>query len=50
MGKEILTFGNFEIEENKFYRHKTPIFLRDVDTEKVLVSNKTPFGEKTVST
>ena len=26
MDKEILTFGDTEIEENKFYRHKTPIF------------------------
>ena len=26
MGKEILTFGNIEIEKNKFYHHKTPIF------------------------
>ena len=28
MGKEILTFGDIEIEKNKFYRHKTPIFKR----------------------
>ena len=46
MGKEILTFGNIEIEKNKFYHHKTPIFLGDIDIEKVLVSNKTSFGEK----
>ena len=26
MGKEILTFGNIEIEKNKCYRHITPIF------------------------
>ena len=25
MGKEILTFGDIEIEKNRFYRHKTPI-------------------------
>ena len=24
MSKEILTFGNIEIEKNKFYRQKTP--------------------------
>ena len=28
MGKEILTFGNIEIEKNKFYRYKTPVFLK----------------------
>ena len=26
IGKEILTFGNTEIEKNKFYRHISPIF------------------------
>ena len=28
MGKEILTFGDIEIEKNKFYHHKTPISLK----------------------
>ena len=28
MGKEILTFGDIEIEKNKFYRYKSPIFLK----------------------
>ena len=46
MDKEILTFGNIEIEKNKFYHNKTPIFLKDVDIEKVLVSNKISFGKK----
>ena len=44
MGKEFLTFGDIEIEKNKFYHHKNPILLKDVDTEKVLVSNSS--GEK----
>ena len=38
--------GNIKIEKNRFYRNKTPIFLKDVDTEKVLVSNKISFCEK----
>ena len=38
--------GDIEIEKNKFYRHKSLVPLRDVDTEKVLVSNKIYFGEK----
>ena len=46
MGKEILTFEDIEIEKNKFYHHETPIFLGDVDIEKVLVSNQISFGEK----
>ena len=28
MGKEILTFGDIEIE-NKFYHYKIPIFVKD---------------------
>ena len=46
MSKEILTFGNIEIEKNRFCRPKTPIFLKDVDIEKVLVSNKISFDEE----
>ena len=46
MGKEILTFGNTEIEKNKFYSYIAPIFWGDVDIEKVLVSSKISFGEK----
>ena len=30
----------------KFYHNKTPTFLKDVDIEMLLVSNKIPLGEK----
>ena len=46
MEKEILMFGDTEIENNKFYHHKSPIFLKNVDTEKVLASKKISSGEK----
>ena len=46
MGKEILRFGDTEIETKNFCRHKSPIFLEDVDIEKVLVSNKISSDEK----
>ena len=46
MSKEILTFGDIEIGKNKLYHNKTPILLKDIDIEKVLVSNKISFGEK----
>ena len=45
-GKEILTYGDIEIEKYTFYRYKTSVHLRDVDIEKVLVSKKISFGEK----
>ena len=46
MGKYILTFKGIETENNKFYGHKSPVSLRDVDIEKVLVSHKISFGQK----
>ena len=48
MSKKNLTFGDTEIEKNKFYCHKVLFFLEDVDIEKVLVSNKISSSEKTI--
>ena len=39
-------FGDVEIEKNQFYHHESSFFLKDLDIEKVLVSNKISFGEK----
>ena len=50
MDKEILTFGDIEVEKNKFYHDKSSIFLKDVDIEKVLVSSKIFSGEETINT
>ena len=44
MGFEIE--NGIEIDKNKFYGHKSPIFKKDVDIEKVLVSNKIFSDEK----
>ena len=46
MVKEILTFGDIEIEKNKFYHNKTHILLKDVDIEKAVVPNKIPLDQK----
>ena len=46
MGKKKLTFGDIHNEKNKFYRYKNLIFLKDVDIERVLVSNKICSAEK----
>ena len=35
MDKEVLTFGDFEIENDNIYRYKSPIFLEDVDINNV---------------
>ena len=46
MGKEMLMLGNIEIKKIKFYCNRTPISLKYVNIEKVIVSNKISFGEK----
>ena len=46
MNTKMLTFDDIEIEQDKFYSHKKPICLEDVDINKVLVSNKISSGEK----
>ena len=46
MGKKFLAFGDIEIEKNEFYPNKILIPLRNVDIEKVSVSNKISFCEK----
>ena len=35
-----------KLKKKKIYHHKNPTFGGDVDTEKVLVSNKISFGDK----
>ena len=39
-------FRDIKIEKNKFYRKKVSVPLRDVDIEKVLLSNKIYFVEQ----
>ena len=39
-------FRDIEIEKNRFYHLKSLVLLKDVDIEKLLVSNKIYFGEK----
>ena len=46
MGKEIITFGNTEVEKHKFHQYKSPNPINDVDISKIAVFNKVPFGKK----
>ena len=46
MSKNFLRFGDIEIKKNNFSPHLGPIFKKDVDIEKVLVSKKNSFTEK----
>ena len=33
MGKEVLTFGDIEIEKTNFHRNKTPFLKKNLDIE-----------------
>ena len=35
-----------EIEENEFHQNKTPILIKDIYINKIVVSNKLPFGKE----
>ena len=39
-------FGDIEAEKHKFHQHKSPILIGDVSINKIIVSNKVPFGKK----
>ena len=47
--EEIITVGDLETEKHKPHRYKSPIFLKDVDINNVLVSNKISSDEKTIN-
>ena len=46
MDKEIITFGNIEVEKYKFHQLKNPILIFDVNIAIIIVSNKVPYGYK----
>ena len=43
MGKKIITLGDIEVEKHKFYQHKSPISIYDVNVDGIVVSNRVPF-------
>ena len=49
MGRKVLTFGGMEFKKY-FTAIKKPIFVEDIDIEKVLVSNKISSSQKNVNT
>ena len=41
-----IKFGDIEIEKQKFHQHKEPISIKNIDINKITVSNRVPFGKK----
>ena len=46
MGKKNITFDDIGTEEYKFHQNKSPISITDIDINKIIVSNKLPFGKQ----
>ena len=40
-----MKFGDIEIEKQKFH-HKRPVSMKNIDINKIVVSNKVSFGKK----
>ena len=43
-------FDDIEIEEQNFHQDKGPISIKNIDINKIVVSNKASFGKKKVFT
>ena len=37
--------GDIEIQKQKFHQHKGPISIKNIDINKIVVSNKVSFGK-----
>ena len=46
MIQTVIKFGDIEIQKQKFHQHKGAISIKNIDINKIEVSNKVPFGEK----
>ena len=46
MEKIIIKFNDAEIEKQKYYQHKSPISIKNIDINKIVVSDKVSFGKK----
>ena len=42
----MIKFGNTEIEKQNFYQQKSFILVKNIDIDKIVVSNKVSFGKK----
>ena len=45
MEKTLIKIGDIEIEKQKFYQYKRPISIKNIDINKIVVSNKVYFGK-----
>ena len=46
MDKTIIKFDDTQIEEYLFHQHKNALSMNNVDINKIIISNKFPFGKQ----
>ena len=46
MGTEIITIVDIEPAKRRFYQYKSPMLTYEVNIDRIVVSNKVPFGKK----
>ena len=46
MEKTIIKVGHIEIEKQKFHQYKRPFSIKNIDINKIVVSNKVSFSKK----
>ena len=46
MEKASINFGDIEIQKQKFLQHKGPISIKNIDINKVVITNMVSFGRK----
>ena len=46
MDKRIIKFDETEIEKYQFHQYKSPVSVNDIDTNKIVLYNKIPFGKQ----
>ena len=44
--EKIIKFGDIEIQKQIFHQHKEPISIKNIDINKIVVSNKVSFGKE----
>ena len=49
MEKAIIKSGDIEIEKQKFQQHKKPISIKNIDINKMVVSNKVAVGKRVLN-
>ena len=44
--EKIIKFGDIEVQKQKFHQHKEATSIKNIDINKIVVSNKVSFGKK----